>query len=171
MERKTIMTSHGSASVRKQPHANRTIRVNTILNALKDRALATLNDESIDAESRAILRAAMERNDPWVAELVRRAEAEESIVDESAVSITRETNADDSSRQTIEALADIICGGGDESSGALFVLMGKLQNSTDPRAVANTVKHFAFTRCGEFNLYGMVDSQIAVLERQLFAKQ
>jgi hypothetical protein len=33
------------------------------------------------------------------------------------------------------------------------------------------VKHFAFTRCGEFNLYGMVDSQIAVLERQLFAKQ
>ena len=34
---------------------------------------------------------------------------------------------------------------------------------------ANTAKHFAFTRCGELNLYGMVDAQIAVLESELLA--
>lgn len=32
------------------------------------------------------------------------------------------------------------------------------------------VKHFAFTRCGEFNVYGMVDAQIAVVEGELLAK-
>jgi len=40
-----------------------------------------LNDESIDAESRAIIRYAMEINDPWLARLVRRAEAGEEVVD------------------------------------------------------------------------------------------
>jgi hypothetical protein len=47
--------------------------------------------------------------------------------------------------------------------------MGMMQNSTEPEAMANTVKHFAFTRCGELNLYGMVDAQIAVLEGELLA--
>ena len=37
------------------------------------------------------------------------------------------------------------------------------------KEVANTVKHFAFTRCGEFNLFGMVDAQIAVVEGELLA--
>jgi hypothetical protein len=45
--------------------------------------------------------------------------------------------------------------------------MGTLQNSTDPAVLANTVKHFAFTRCGELNVFGMVDAQVAVLESQL----
>lgn len=30
-------------------------------------------------------------------------------------------------------------------------------------------KHFAFTRCGELNLYGMVDAQIAVLDDKLMS--
>ena len=49
----------------------------------------------------------------------------------------------------------------------LFVLMGTLQNSADPTVLANTVKPFAFTRCGELNVFGMVDAQIAVLESEL----
>ncbi len=69
--------------------------------------------------------------------------------------------------RTIEALAEIICRTGDESAAALFVLMGTLQNSEDPTVVANTVKHFAFTRCGELNVYGMVDAQIAVIKSEL----
>ena len=69
----------------------------------------------------------------------------------------------------IEALAEIICRAGEESSAALFVLMGRLQNSVEPEVLAHTVKHFAFTRCGEFNVYGMVDAQIAVLEGELLA--
>jgi len=28
---------------------------------------------------------------------------------------------------------------------------------------------FAFTRCGQFNLYGMIDAQIAVVEDKLLA--
>jgi len=33
------------------------------------------------------------------------------------------------------------------------------------------VKHLAFTRCSDLNLYGMVDAQIPVLESELFAEQ
>jgi len=47
--------------------------------------------------------------------------------------------------------------------------MGTLQDSTEPEALANTVKHFAFTRCGEFNVFGMVDAQIAVIEGELLS--
>ena len=78
-----------------------------------------------------------------------------------------QTNEDDSTREKIEALAEIICGAGDESAGALFVLMGTLENSTHPKVLAHTVKHFAFTRCGELNLFGMVDAQIAAIESEL----
>jgi len=47
--------------------------------------------------------------------------------------------------------------------------VGTLQDSTDAKALANTAKHLAFTRCGELNLNGMVDAQIAVLEGELLA--
>jgi len=82
---------------------------------------------------------------------------------------TLETNEDDSSEEKIEALAEIICKASDESAAALFVLMGTLENSTHPKLLANTVKHLAFTRCGELNLFGMVDAQIAVVEGELLA--
>ena len=123
------------------------------MNALKQRAQAVLNDPSLDEQSRATLRHALETNDPWLAELVRHADADE----------------DDSSRRKVEALAEIICGAGDQSAAALFALMGTMQNSTDPEVLANTVKHFAFTRCGELNVFGMVDAQIAVVEGELLA--
>jgi hypothetical protein len=70
---------------------------------------------------------------------------------------------------TIEALVEIICGSGEEATAALLVLMGTLQNSTEPKALANTAKHVAFTRCGELNLYGMVDAQIEVVASHLLA--
>ena len=66
-------------------------------------------------------------------------------------------------------MADIICGAGREAAAALFVLMGKLQDATDPQTLAHTAKHFAFTRCGELNVFGMVDAQLAVLEGELLA--
>ena len=56
-----------------------------IVNALRQRAQAVLNDRSIDAQSRAIIRYALEINDPWLAELVRRADAGESVVDNLSV--------------------------------------------------------------------------------------
>ena len=164
------MTSHVSATVREAtPHVNQTTRTNTIFNALKQRAQAVLNDRSIDAQSRAIIRYGLETNDPWLAELVSRADAGETIVDTDGFLQTRVTGEDDSSGEKIEALAEIICRSGDESAAALFVLMGRLQNSTHPKVLANTAKHFAFTRCGELNLFGMVDAQIAVVESELLA--
>jgi hypothetical protein len=51
----------------------------------------------------------------------------------------------------------------------LLVLMAVLENSGQPKVLANTVKHYAFTRCRELNLLGMVDAQIAVVERELLA--
>lgn len=123
------------------------------MNALKQRAQETLNDPSLDDQSRSTLRHALETNDPWLADLLRREEA----------------NEDDSSRRKVEALAEIICGAGDQSAAALFVLMGTMQDSNEPEALANTVKHFAFTRCGELNVFGMVDAQIAIVEDKLLA--
>src|SRR5262247_2572300 len=78
----TIMANHSSASVRETPHVNQTSRTNTIIKALKERAQAVLNDRSIDAQSRAIIRFALELNDPMLAELVRRADAGEILLEE-----------------------------------------------------------------------------------------
>ena len=71
-ERMTIMVNHSSATVRETPHVNQTSRTNTIVNALKQRAQAVVNDRTVDPQSRAIIRYALEKNDPWLAELVRR---------------------------------------------------------------------------------------------------
>ena len=162
------MANHSSATARRTPHVNRITGTNTIIDALKRRAQAVLNDRTIDAQSRAIIRYALETNDPWLAELVRRAEVGENIVDTIDFSQTSEAYEADSSEK-IEALAEMICRAGDESAAALLVLMGTLQKSSHPEVLANTAKHFAFTRCGELNVYSMVDAQIAALEGELFA--
>ena len=162
------MASHSSATVREQtPHVNRTTRTNTIINALKRRAQSVLNDQSIDAHSREIIRYALETNDPWLAELVRRADAGEDVIDNLH---SVESNEDDASEEKITALAEMICRAGDEpatKSAALLVLMAALEHAAHPRGLANTVKHLAFTRCGELNFSDMVDAQIALVESEL----
>jgi hypothetical protein len=100
---------------------------------------------------------------------VRRADAGETIIDTTDFAATPETNEDASTEDRIEALADIICRGGDESSAALLVLMATLEHSMHPKLLANTAKHLAFTRCGELNLFGIVDAQIALVESELLA--
>ena len=166
------MTTHGSATVRKQsPHVNNPTRTNTIVNALKRRAQAVLNDRSIDPQTRAIIRYGLEVNDPWLAELVRRADAGESIVDTVDFAQEPASSDADSSEDQIETLTEMICRAGDEpetKSAALLVLMAALENASHPKALANTAKHVAFTRCAELNLYGMVDAQIAMLKGELF---
>ena len=159
------MATHVSATSR-EPHATKPSRTNTIMSALTRRAQAVLNDKSIDAQSRAIIRYAMEINDPWLARLVRRADAGETLFD------TPETNEADSSEEKIEALAEMICRADDEPAtrwAALLVLMSTLENAPHPKALANTAKHLAFMRCGELNAYGIVDAQIAMLEGELLA--
>lgn len=177
------MAKHSATAHSDTPHVLELSRTNTIMNALKQRALAVLHDESLDAQSRAIIRYGLETNDPWLAELVRRAEASESIVDRfhcgrtldlKNINPRPETNAfeqpsgdHDSSNEKIEALAEIICRAGDRSAAALFVLMGTLEESTHPKVLAHTAKQLAFTRCGESNIFGMVDAQRAMIEGEL----
>lgn len=163
------MANHSSATLRNgTPHVTKESRTNTIFNALKRRAQAVLNDESIDPQTRAVIRYAMEKNDPWLAEVVRRTDAGERSIDALNFSQTSETNHANSTKK-IEALADIICGAGDQSAAALLVLMSIFENSTEPEVLSHTAKHFAFTRCGELNVFGLVDAQIAMVEDELLA--
>ena len=146
------MSNLTSAQLREEtPHS---------INALKRRAQSIINDKSIDAQTRAIIRYALEINDPWLPQLVRCVDAGESIIDNLFVP---------SSEEKIEALTNLICRAGDEPSAALLVLLSTLENSTHPKALANIAKHFAFTRCGELNVHRMVDSQIGRIENELFA--
>jgi len=158
------MTTHGSATLREEPHVTEPI---TISDALRRRAQSVINDSSIDPQWRNIVRYALEMNDPWLADLVRRADAGEKIIDSVDFSLAPKSNGDPSDEK-IEALAEIICHAGDESAAELFVLMGMLEKSAHPKVLANAAKHVAFTHCGNSNLYGMVDAQIAVVEGELF---
>jgi hypothetical protein len=158
----TIMTTHVSApALEETPH---------VTDTLKRHAQSVINNRSIDPQWRNIIRYALEVNDPWLPDLVRRADAGETIFDTLDFSETPETNEDYLSAEKIEALAEIICAAGDEAAAALFVLMGTLEHSTQPKLLANTAKHFAFTCCSDANLYGIVDAQIAVVEGELLAR-
>ena len=161
------MTTHSSAVAREQtPHASyssnsqiNSTNNQTITDALKRRAQSVINDKSVDAETRAIIRYGLEINDPCLPELVRRVAAGESIIDNLNVPPTTE--------QKIETLTEIICRAGNEPSAALLVLLATLENVPHPKALANTAKHFAFTHCLNSNLYDIVDAQIAIIETEL----
>jgi hypothetical protein len=168
-ERLTIMSTHVSATgLGETPHETETNQI-TISDALRRRAQSVINDRRTDPQWRTIVRYALEINDPWLADVVRRAGAGEKIIDSVDFTLEPDANEDDSNKEKVEALAEIICRGGDESAAALLVLMGTLENSRDPKLLANTAKHSAFTRCGESNLFGMVDAQLAVVESELLA--
>ena len=104
-----------------------TLRAETphLSDALKRRAQSVINDESIDAETRAIIRYGLEINDTWLPELVRSVDAGEGIINNLYVN---------SSEEKIEALTNLICRAGDEPSAALLVLLSTLENSTHPKA-------------------------------------
>lgn len=163
------MASHTSASTREQtPHVTETNTTTiTMSDAVRRRAQTVINDSSMDPRWWAVIRYGLETNDPWLPDLVRRADAGERIIDTIDFSLTPESTEGDPSEQKVDALAEIICRAGDESAPALLVLMATIENSTQPKVLANTAKHHAFTRCGESNLYGMVDDQIAIIEGEL----
>ena len=120
------MNTHSSATALEEtPHETETIQI-TVSDALRRRAEAVINGGSIDPQWRNIVRYALEINDPLLPDLVRRADAGEKIIDTTNFSETSENNDDDSNKEKIEALADIICRTDDEAAAALFVLMGTL---------------------------------------------
>jgi len=160
------MSTHSSSAPERQatPHATN----NPISDAIKRRAQSLINDRTIDESDRAFIRYALATNDAsGLSELVRRVDAGEPVIDESCV-----LEADDeiSTEEKLERLAAMICQVGTQPetrSAALLVLMSILENSTEPKVLANHVKHIAFTRCGELNCFGMVDAQIAAIETEL----
>ena len=164
----TNSTQNNNSTGNNTPGFNRCIAV-----AYRRRAESVIGDKSIDPQSRAVIRYALETSDPWLAELLRRVDAGESLID--TVDFSQEPQArndDDLYVDKIEALAGMICRSGDEpdtKSAALLVLMAALENSAHPKALANTAKHFAFNQCAERNLCGMVDAETRVLEAELFA--
>ena len=141
---------------------NATLREETthISDVIKRRAQSIIDDKSIDAETRAIIRYGLEINDPWLGDLVSSVDAGESIINNLYVR---------SSEEKVQALTDLICRAGDEPSAALLVLLSILEESSHPKALANSAKHLAFTRCGELNVYGMVEAQITAFEDRLIA--
>jgi len=163
---------HSSATAREEtPHEIETNRTTTN-KAVRRRAEYVINDRSIDAGSRILIRYALEINDPLLAELVRRVDAGESIVDANFSEMPVTSLEDDLSEAKIEALTELICRAGDEpeiKAAALLVLMATLENAPYPKVLANTAKHLAFTHCGELNLCGMVDAQVAVIEAEVIA--
>ena len=163
------MTTHSSATAHQDtPHETATTKI-TVSDATKRRAESVINDKTIDPQWRTIIRAALETNDPLLAELVSRAEAGENIVDTFESLRTTEAHEDDLTLGRIEALAEIICRAGDEPTAALFILMEALESSTHPKVLASRAKHVAFSRCGELHVYEMVNAQIAVVEGELLA--
>jgi hypothetical protein len=85
---------------------------------------------------------------------------------------TPDTDQDNRNEERIEALTELVCRACDEprtKTAALLLLMSTLEVSSHPKALANSVKHLAFAHCGEINLFGNVDAQIAVFERELLA--
>jgi len=166
------MSTHSSSAPERgaTPHTTTFTTNNSISDAVRRRAHALINDHAIDANERVWIRYALETNDvDGLTELVRRADAGEAIIDDSHL---LEEKEDLSTEDKLERLAAMICQAGDQPetrAAALLVLMSTLENSTNPKVLANHVKHVAFTRCGELNCYGMVDAQIATIERELLA--
>ena len=166
------MASHSSATVREHTShsiksvTNNTLNQTQISDVLRRRAESVIQDTSIDATSRAIIRYALEINDPMLSKLVRRVEDGEYIVD----NIAGDESENDSTEQRVEALAEMICEGDDHGTRAvaLLVLLAAVETADDSKSLAKTAKHCVFTRCSELNVFGMVDVQIAMLERELF---
>ena len=164
------MSTHSSSAPERgaTPHATNSTTNNTISDAVRRRAHALINDYAIDANERVWIRYALETDDAaGLTELVRRADAGEPIIDDSHLT---EANEEFFTEQKLERLAEMICHAGDQPetrAAALLVLMSTLENSTNPKVLANHVKHIAFTRCGELNCFGMVDAQIAAIESEL----
>jgi hypothetical protein len=161
------MTIHSSATAHEETPHEADTNIRTVSEATRGRAESAINDTTIDPQWRTFIRAALELNDPWLAELVSRANAGEDIVDTFESMRIPVANEDDSTLGKVEALAEIISRTGDEPAAALFMLMETIETSRHPEVFTNRAKHVAFHHCGELRVYEMIDAQIAKLEGEL----
>jgi hypothetical protein len=93
------MSTHVSATALEEtPHETETTQI-TISDALRRRAQSVINDTRTDPQWRSIVRYALEINDPWLADIVRRAEAGEKIIDSTDFTLEPDANEDDSNEK------------------------------------------------------------------------
>ena len=98
-ERLTIMSTHGSATALEEtPHETEITQI-TISDALRHRALSVINNRKTDPQWRSIVRYALEIHDPWLADIVRRAEAGEKIIDSTDFTLEPRFNEDYSNKR------------------------------------------------------------------------
>jgi hypothetical protein len=96
------MSTHVSATALEEtPHETETTQI-TISDALRRRAQLVINDRRTDPEWRSIIRYALETNDPWLADIVRRARDGESIIDTADFSLESQIDEDDSSEEKLK---------------------------------------------------------------------
>jgi len=75
------MSTHVSATALEEtPHETEATPI-PVSDELRRRAQSVMSDRSIDPQWRNIILYALEINDPWLADIVRRAEAGERIID------------------------------------------------------------------------------------------
>ena len=90
------MSTHVSATALEETsHETETTTI-PISDALRRRAQSVINDRRTDPQWRSIVRYALEINDPWLADIVRRAGAGEKIIDSVDFTLEPQFNEDDS---------------------------------------------------------------------------
>ena len=97
-----IMSTHVSATALEEtPHETETTEPTqiTISDALRRHAQSVINDRRTDPQWRSIVRYALEINDPWLADVVRRAAAGEKIIDSVDFTLEPNANEDDSNKE------------------------------------------------------------------------
>ena len=86
------MLNDNSAQLRGgTPHATNAITNKRISNAVRRRAQLLIEDKSVDDCARGFIQYTLENEDPYLAKLVRRVDAGESILTMSPLSRTRST--------------------------------------------------------------------------------
>jgi len=92
------MSTHVSATALEET-SHETENQITISDALRRRAQSVINDRRTDPQWRSIVRYALEINDPWLADIVRRAGAGETIIDSVDFTLEPNANEDDSNKE------------------------------------------------------------------------
>lgn len=75
------MARHSSASLREQSRTPRKRRPKTVDPSLKRRARLLITNSSIPGPTRQLIRYALEIKDPYLAQVVRRVEAGEMVIE------------------------------------------------------------------------------------------
>lgn len=97
-----MSTDVSATALEETPHETETTQI-TITDALRDRALSVINDRSTDPQWRSIIRYGLETNDPWLADIVRRAGAGERIIATVEFSLEPQFNEEDSHEEKLVA--------------------------------------------------------------------